>query len=297
MTPASPITGLKKYKDAQFVTTGSTGKRITLFFSVLGHDFSMHAYVWGAQENEAQQRMVAVHGISPGVSRTRWHAFGDRIQNDTTNDKMRFVALDWHSLDRTDAYQEEFLTMLPKHILSVPSDEALQQEFVDMYPQAQREWIKGFFKQVKECCPRSTQQGGHILRAVIEQGLGWGVQEKPFVLGVKSWSGGIGVAMLSDAAQDDNDSFRRNIRGAVVMHLACFLDETACANAVKDLPVLMCWAENDPLMSYKLSSRYLVHDGVKLVTYDSGGHANFDGSDELPNFDGEILVWLEQELD
>jgi len=288
LTPSSPIKGLKKYNEAQFMVEGSTGKRINLTFSALGNKFQMDAYVWGAEEHEAEQRMVTLHGISPGVSRTRWHALGHCIGKNMS--KMRFVALDWHSIDRTDEHQEEFLTMLPKHIFSAPSASD-EQELVEMYPEGRREWAKGFFHQIRQSCPRTTKEGAVVLRAVIQSGLDWGTAEKPFYLGVKSWSGGIGVAMLSEAARQ-GDSFRENISGAVIMHPAFFLGEEDCRYAVENIPTLLCWAKDDPLVPYKLSSRFLVHDQVKFVSYEKGGHANFDGSNSLPNFDDEILTWL-----
>jgi hypothetical protein len=291
LTPASSISGLKKYKDAQFMIQGSTGKRIQLTFSVLGHAFHMDAYVWGASEEEAERRIVTLHGISPGVSRTRWHSLGERIGN--TMPKTRFVALDWHSIDRTDEYQEEFLTLLPKHILSVPSDEAAK-EFIDLYPEERQEWARDFFEQVRECCPRSINEGAAILRALIQDGLGWGVHGKPFILGVKSWSGGIGTAMLAEEARQDDSSFRKQIEAAIIMHPACFVEKDDYARAVDGIPTLLCWAKDDTLIPYQLSSRFLVHDKVKLISYERGGHANFDGSDDLPNFDNEIMAWLQK---
>jgi hypothetical protein len=292
LTPSSPVRGLKKYTEAQFMIQGSSGKRIKLFFSALGDSFQMDAYVWGAKEDEAEQRMVAVHGISPGVSRTRWHSLGERIGK--TMNKTRFVALDWHSIDRTDEPQDAFLTMLPKHIFSVPSNSAAQ-EYIDLYPKDRREWARGFFNQVEECCPRSYQQGAEALKAVIEDGLGWGVERKPFILGVKSWSGGVGIKMLAEAARQGG-SFKENITGAVIMHPACFLDKDECRSAVKDIPVLMCWAKDDQLVPYQLSSHFLVHDRVNLVAYDKGGHANFDGSNNLPNFDDDVITWLQKQV-
>lgn len=291
LTPASSISGLKKYKDAQFMIQGSTGNRIQLSFSVLGHSFYMDAYAWGAAEEEAAQRVVTIHGMSPGASRTRWHSLGERIGKSMP--KTRFVALDWHSIDRTDEYQREFLTMLPKHIFSVPSGSA-EQDFIDMYPQDRQEWARGFFQEVRDCCPRRTEEGAKILRAVIQDGLGWGVEGKPFILGIKSWSGGVGISMLAQAALQDDLSFREQIAGAVIMHPGCFLDEDDCKCAIEGIPTLMCWAKDDPLVPYQLSSRFRVHDKVKLVTYEQGGHANFDGSDELPNFDDEIATWLRE---
>ena len=292
LTPSSSIRGLKKYNEAQFMIQNSSGKRINLTFSALGHSFQMDAYVWGAEEDEAELRMVAVHGISPGVSRTRWHSLGDRIGKTMKN--SRFVALDWHSIDRTDEPQDAFLTMLPRHIFSVPSD-SVAQDYINLYQEDRREWARGFFKQVQECCPRSAHEGAEALRAVIEDGLGWGKEGKPFILGVKSWSGGMGIEMLAEASRQSG-SFKQNISGAVIMHPACFLGEDMCRNALKDLPVLMCWAQDDELVPYQLSSRFLVHDRVKLVTYDKGGHANFDGSNKLPNFDDEILAWFHEQV-
>ena len=62
---------------------------------------------------------------------------------------------------------------------------------------------------------------------------------------------------------------------------------------------LMCWAKDDPLAPYASSKMYSdAADGsggaskVKLVTYEKGGHHNFDGSDDLPNFDDKVIEWI-----
>ena len=53
--------------------SGSTGQRISLSFSCLGdYDFTCDGYFFGAREEEATKRIFAVHGVTPGISRTRW---------------------------------------------------------------------------------------------------------------------------------------------------------------------------------------------------------------------------------
>jgi hypothetical protein len=72
LTPASPIKGMKD-EEAQFLITGSTGERVPLKFSWGGNDFQMDGYVWGAPEASATERIVCCHGVTPGISRTRFH--------------------------------------------------------------------------------------------------------------------------------------------------------------------------------------------------------------------------------
>ena len=284
LTPASPISGLKKVKDAQFMITGSTGKRINLTFSVLGHSFQMDAYVWGAEERDAKRRMIALHGVTPGISRTRWHKLGERLG---AMESVRFVALDWHSIDRTDEPQTEFLTLLPKHIMSAISEDDME-DIVQMFPKESHGHVRKLFDEVKEC-PRSFEEGADVLRAVIEQGLGWGVDGKPFILGMKSWSGGVGLKLLAQASHEDGE-LKRNIAGAVIMHPGAF--DKADADAVKYIPTIMCWAKDDQKVPYQLSSRFVAHPTVKLVAYEKGGHANFDGTNNLPNFDDDVVEWF-----
>jgi predicted esterase len=100
--------------------------------------------------------------------------------------------------------------------------------------------------------------------------------------------------MLAEAQEDS--SFRQQIAGAIIMHPACFLDEDGCTRAVNGIPTLLCWAKDDPMAPYQLSVRLMSHDKVKLVTYEKGGHANFDGSNGLPNFDDEIMDWLQEQI-
>jgi hypothetical protein len=281
--------GIKKYHEAQFLITDSTGMRINLSFSALGRDFHMDAYVWGASEQEAEIRMVGLHGISPGVSRTRWHTLGEKLTAAFPN-KVRFVALDWHSIDRSDSYQEDFLTLLPKHIFSVPDN---FEDFVDLYPENRREWAHNFLTHCKEHCPREYSEGAQVLRAVIEQGLGW--TDKSFIPCIKSWGGGLGITMLAEATRE-NGTFKNNIIGAVIMHPACFFEPQICQDAVKDIPAIFCWAEDDPLAPYPLSSQFLIHSRVKLVSYETGGHGGFDGTQGLPDFDEEVVAWMKEEM-
>ena len=62
--------------------------------------------------------------------------------------------------------------------------------------------MKGMLDKIATLCPRSIGDGAGVMRAVIEQGLGWGSAGKSFVLCIKSWSGAIGVHMLADAARE-----------------------------------------------------------------------------------------------
>jgi hypothetical protein len=298
LTPRSAIPGIRKYSEAQFVIHPTTGQRRTLHFHALenNHEFLIDAYSWGASEQDATIRIVALHGISPTASRERWHALGHRIQQDPVlSQNVRLVALDWHSLDRGDAYQEEFLTLLPKHIFTVPSDDAVVEEISQMFSNPQHQ--VGFHKlinEIREFCPRPMSEGADILQAIITQGLGWGDHNKPFILCIKSWSGGVGMEFLNRA----DPSLRQAIAGLVISHPACFnLTPDQIKEAMKDTPTIMVWAKDDDLVPYPLSERYLVHDNVQLVTYETGGHGSFDGSNPNdPNFDDDILVWIRQQF-
>ena len=129
LTPSLNV-GIPKYAEAQFMLSKeeTTGKRLSLEFGVpfggATRRFAMDAYAFGASEAEANVRVVTLHGISPGVSRTRWHALGERYDviaraaSTSSPRRVRFVALDWHSIDRSvdDRANTEFLTCLPKHI-------------------------------------------------------------------------------------------------------------------------------------------------------------------------------------
>jgi hypothetical protein len=50
------------------------------------------------------------------------------------------------------------------------------------------------------------------------------------------------------------------------------------------------------MVPYTFSCFYLDAAGnseVKLVTYEMGGHHNFDGSEGLPNFDDDVIDWID----
>lgn len=298
----------------------TTGKRLSLQFGVCFDDsngekkkkyFTMDAYVWGASEAEAQVRIVTLHGISSGVSRTRWHKLGQSYDSTATaassTKKVRVVALDWHSIDRSvdDDTNDEFLTCLPKHIMDVPSCEKDREEIIQLMSSVERqEWWRKFSCAISKTCPRSFDDGGRIFRAVIEEGLGWGKEDTPFILGLKCWGGGVGMRMLAQIHRDSikDASFVDNLQGAIIMHTACF-DKRDIADVMSSgiiKTALMCWAKDDPLVPYGLSRLYLDaagssgnDDKVKLVTYERGGHHNFDGSGGLPNFDDEVREWIE----
>lgn len=329
LTPSLNV-GIPKYTEAQFMLSkaDTTGKRMSLQFGVSLDDgkktnkkkyFTMDAYVFGAPEAEADIRVVTLHGISPGVSRTRWHKLGARYDDmqraaSSTSKKVRFVALDWHSIDRSvdDDSNDEYLTCLPKHMMELASCEEDMEEMAQLFTSTERqEWIRTFAHGISSgMCPRTFDDGGRIFRAVIEEGLGWGKNHTSFILGLKSWSGGMGMRMLAQIARSNHEtgtedtSFAGNIQGAIIMHAACF-DKKDIIDVMSSgvIPTaLMCWAKDDPLVPYAVSKMYLdaaasnsgndVDTKVKLVTYESGGHHNFDGSGGLPNFDDEVIEWI-----
>ena len=174
LTPSLNV-GIPKYTEAQFMLSKgeTTGKRIKLHFGVNFDDddgditnkkqFTMDAYAWGASESEATVRIVTGHGISSGVSRLRWHKCGELYSSST---KVRFVALDWHSIDRDvdDETNSEFLTCLPKHIIDVPPKDKGEdlEEIVQMFEsEERREWLRKFCGAIAQgICPRSYDEIG-----------------------------------------------------------------------------------------------------------------------------------------
>lgn len=293
--------GIKKYNEAQFMIQGSSGKRIQLSFSVEELDgqerldFTMDAYVWGASESKATHRMVAIHGISPGVSRTRWHSLGEKLTQ--ANPGMRFVALDWHSIDRsTDQPQTSFLTLLPKHIFSAPSNEKLELFLSELPIGNARNAARKTVEMLRDECPRSTSEGSKVLRAVIVEGLGWGTAaKKKFILGIKSWSGSIGMQLVQDSKTDSE--LTGSIESMVAMHPACFsLCREECQSILQEVPdTLLCWAKDDTKAPFFMSKWFTNESGrVKLVTYTEGNHHNFDGTDGLPNFNDEVIDWFNE---
>ena len=329
LTPSLNV-GIPKYAEAQFMLSKeeTCGKRISLEFCVDFNNnatttkkkcnFTMDGYAFGAPESEANVRIVTLHGISPGVSRIRWHKLGERYNTiykegnkNRRKKKVRFVCLDWHSIDRSvdDDSNTEFLTCLPKHIMDVSSSPSDVEEFAVLHATKDRQdWLRGFAKAVENgACPRTFNDGSRILRSVIEEGLHWGTSsDTQFILAVKSWSGGLGMRMLADIGRrscDDDDSFAKNIQGAIIMHPGCFdkgdLQDAMSSGVVKC--ALMCWAKDDPLVPYPMAQMYLDaagsngnDDKIKLCTYEKGGHHNFDGTESLPNFDDEVVDWVEK---
>ena len=287
LTPPSPYKGFSD-DEAQFLisTTDSlslaAAERISLSFSCFGEDFVCDGYFWGACEENATKRIFAVHGSGACISRTRWHPLGDRLTKE--DEGIRFCAIDWHSIDRTDKPQDEFLTMLPKHFMDSMDHDELDKIFSGV-PNAQRAMMKEWIDKMAEKCPRSHEQGSIILRAMIEQGCGWGTSpEKPFILCIKSWSGTIGMTMIVDAKKErgDND-FHRNISAAVIMHPAyCKVMDM---KEVLDFPVVMCWAKDDNKAPYFLSAQY-IDAGAVIAGPETGGHANF------PEFDNDVSKFI-----
>lgn len=273
LTPPSPFQGCSP-EEAQFMISGSTGHRISLSFSCLGdYDFTCDGYFFGAREEEATKRIFAVHGLTPGISRTRWHALGERLAK--ADPGVRFCAIDWHSIDRTEKFQEEFLTCLPKHFFDTIDDEELFNEMVSGLPADKVAKQKALLDSINSQCPRDGKQGAQVLRAMIEQGCGWGKPGKPFSLCIKSWSGAIGMQMLVDAKEEGGE-FRDNIAGAVIMHPAFFSQTGVVKETLTDwIPVIMSWARDDPKVAYRLFAQQYIDAGAKIVGPQSGGHANF----------------------
>jgi hypothetical protein len=319
LTPSLNV-GIPKYAEAQFMLSkGETsGKRISLEFSVHFDNetnkkyFTMDGYAFGASESEADVRIVTLHGISCGVSRTRWHKLGEKYNqilaeaSSSKKKKVRFIALDWHSIDRSvdDDTNTEFLSCLPKHIIEVSPCDVEEIAMLHDTPDRQ-EWHRNFAKAAK-VCPRTFTDGSKLLRGVIEEGLGWGTSnDTKFILGVKSWSGGLGMRLLSQLSRSKSETdrkFAKNIQGAIIMHPFFFdksdIQEAMSSGVVKT--ALMCWALDDPLTPYKVSQMYLDaagsngnDDKIKLCTYECGGHHNFDGTEGLPNFDHTVIEWID----
>lgn len=275
LTPPSKFKGCSP-EEAQFMIPGSAGERVSLSFSCFGQDFLCDGYFFGTSEEKATKRIFAVHGVTPGISRTRWHALGERLAKQDPG--VRFCAIDWHSLDRTDKPQDEFLTMLPKHFFDSVDDDLFQRMLIGL-PEDKIAKQKKLLDDINRQCPRSNEDGAVVLRDMIEQGCGWGKEGKSFALCIKSWSGGIGMQMLIDAKKE-NGEFRKNIAGAVIMHPAYFKEQGGVAEAIEGLPVVMCWAKDDPKVPYKIFSGEYLDAGAKVLGPESGGHANFPEFDE-----------------
>ena len=275
LTPPSKFKGCSA-EEAQFMISGSAGERVSLSFSCFGQDFVCDGYFFGTSEEKAAKRIFAVHGVTPGISRMRWHSLGEGLAKQDPD--VRYCAIDWHSLDRTDRPQDEFLTMLPKHFFDSVDDDLFQRILTGL-PADKAAKQKKLLDDINQQCPRSNEDGAIVLRAMIEQGCGWGKNGKSFALCIKSWSGGIGMQMLIDAAKKENEEFQRNIAGAVIMHPAYF-KEQGITEAIEGLPVIMCWARDDPKVPYKIFSQYYLEAGAKILGPESGGHANFNEFDK-----------------
>ena len=69
---------------------------------------------------------------------------------------------------------------------------------------------------------------------------------------------------------------------------------TSFANSIQifqfsGLPVIMCWAKDDPKVAYRLFAQQYIDAGAKIVGPQSGGHANFLEFDDDAN---EFLLGL-----
>jgi hypothetical protein len=319
LTPFDPLKYKKGMSDeeAQFMIHNSTGERVSLSFSCFNEDFICDGYFWGVSEENATKRIFAVHGVTPGISRTRWHSLGERLtmtkeedeedDEDDDNKSIRFCAIDWHSIDRTDKSQNEFLTMLPKHFFDPVDDKLIDKMYGDDDLQENNKTkIKDMISKINENCPRSIEDGAVVLRAMIEQGCGWGTSsDKAFILCIKSWSGAVGMEMIIKAAAaaaaattkndddddenkgggDDSDDFHKNIAAAVIMHPGYF-KEIDNLKEVLNFPVIMCWAKDDPKVNYNLFAHRYIDAGAKIVSPETGGHSNF------PEFDQEASKFI-----
>jgi hypothetical protein len=68
--------------DATHNLVGETSGRLEkCTFTFKGEELTMDAYFWGANEEDAVHRIVAMHGNDPIKSRRRWHALGARFSN------------------------------------------------------------------------------------------------------------------------------------------------------------------------------------------------------------------------
>ena len=289
LTPSNSL-GFLQNSMANFIIQDSNGTRVPLHFSWEGNDFQMDGYMYGADETDATYRIVALHGVTPGASRTRFHQLGERLS--AANPGVRFCALDWHSIDRRDAMQDAFLTMLPGHFFHMPSDDVMS-AMTGLTGDALAAAIEKM-KPKFGGAPHSAYDGGAVLRAVITEGLGWGVSGKEFVLGIKSWSGAIGTSLLIEAAREGGE-FQNSIAGAFMMHPGT-MELEPIYDSLKNFPCLVCWARDDPKVSYALSDYYAAVPSVKLVTYEKGGHHAFDGTMDLPNFDDDVVAWWTREF-
>ena len=73
--------------------------KLNLTTRVRASQQKMDGYAFGAPESEANVRIVTLHGISPGVSRIRWHKLGERYNTiykegnkNNRKKKVRFVS-------------------------------------------------------------------------------------------------------------------------------------------------------------------------------------------------------------
>ena len=191
-----------------------------------------------------------------------------------------------HSIDRGDAPQDAFLTMLPKHFMMEPSQAMIK----SMEVEEEREHWQRLAAKMRDLRPRSDADGGQVLRAVIAEGLGWGAPGKEFVLGLKSWSGCIGMNVLADATRVGGDE-TLGVVGAILIHPAWDTCKVPPKQVLDRVPTILGWAKDDSKVPYSMAGRFDSVDSVELVTFERGGHHAFDGSGGLPNFDDSIDAW------
>ena len=191
-----------------------------------------------------------------------------------------------HSIDRGDAPQDAFLTMLPKHFMMEPSQAMIK----SMEVEEEREHWQRLAAKMRDLRPRSDADGGQVLRAVIAEGLGWGAPGKEFVLGLKSWSGCIGMNVLADATRVGGDE-TLGVVGAILIHPAWDTCKVPPKQVLDRVPTILGWAKDDSKVPYSMAGRFDSVDSVELVTFERGGHHAFDGSGGLPNFDDNIDAW------
>lgn len=181
------------------------------------------------------------------------------------------IGLAFHrSLSRVnDDTNAEYLTCLPKHMTEVPSKVEEMEEFTMLFES--EEWqgyLRKFARALSSGMPPGVRNEGRIFRAVIEEGLWWGTAAKPFIPGLKSWSGGMRMRMrmLAQIARG-GDTFADNTQAAIIMHPGCF-DKRDIFDVMSSeiIPsALMCWARDDLLVPYAASDMYLDAAAQRVV--------------------------------
>jgi len=284
LTPSLNV-GIPGIPEAQFMIQGSTGTRSRLNFSIANDHFCMDYYTWGASEEDATMRIIAIHDANPGINRARWHTLGDRLSR-KDHDRTRFVALDWHSLDRSpDRPNNNFLTMLPKHYFSPVKAEVMDvlESMPGFHSIPGVEEMLTDWNALAAAAPRNLADAANTLHSVIEGGLGWG-PTKPFLLCTMSWSGGVALTLLAKASSP----FRSSIRGAIFFQPE-ISDPKVIASAINDVPILLGLVKDDTALPWRLSRSFKSEGNVKRIEYLQRAHSAWS-----KDFDNEILQWVDK---